>query len=73
MHRRSPRPTNRDLACCNIDNSAPPLKAAASAGNPVAGTRSYRYSAPSDFLVLSAAACEIYLKPVNQKKTDLRI
>jgi hypothetical protein len=76
MHGRSTQPTNQDLSCCNIDNSAPALKVSATGRpNAIAGSTSHLYSAPPPTYsrLLPATASDIYVKPVNQKTTDLRI
>jgi hypothetical protein len=75
MHARIPQPASKDLACCNIDNSGPPLKTSADRNAKQLAGAAYR---PYHVVSLPGgspppAASEFYVKPVSQKKTDLRI
>ena len=78
MHARNPKRGADDLACCNIDNAATPAQASSSR----AGQKRLAVTAAQGFHAVptlghsplrAAETAALYVKPVTQKKTDLRI
>lgn len=78
MHARHPKGASDELSCCNIDRAASLTQAASERPRSkriVAAASRQNPAAPplADSPPPTSQAAALYVKPVDQKKTDLRI